>query len=150
MQKIIIKYSLFPVLICAMFVSIGFALAVDFDRIEIQVGEKTLDVEYAHSFEQRAQGLMNRKIMCEDCGMLFRYTQPKIASMWMKNTYIPLDIAFIKVDGTIADIVSMQPHDLTSIRSSVEVLYALEMNQDWFAKNNISKGQIVNIIASSD
>lgn len=145
MQKIINKYSVIPALICTLLISIGTALAADFDRITLQVGEKNLDVEYANNFEQRAQGLMNRKSMCEDCGMLFRYSKPRIASMWMKNTFIPLDIAFIKADGTIADIVTMKPHDLTSIRSSEAVLYALEMNQGWFSKNSIGKGQIVKI-----
>ena len=145
MQKMIIKYSIIPLLICALLTSIGTALAVDFDRIDIQVGEKPLNVEYAHSFEQRAHGLMNRKNMCADCGMLFRYSKPKIASMWMKNTYIPLDIAFIKTDGTIADIITMKPHDLTTIRSSEKVLYALEMNQGWFVQNKIIKGQLIKI-----
>lgn len=143
MQKIIVKYSIVPALICVLLLSTTFA--AEFARIDVQLGEKNLEVEYAHSFEQRAQGLMNRKSMCADCGMLFRYSNPRIASMWMKNTYIPLDIAFIKADGTIVDIVQMIPHDLTSIRSSEAVLYALEMNLGWFAKNDISKGQVVQI-----
>lgn len=143
MQKVIIKYAFVPALICALL--LGTAFAVEFGRIDVQIGEKLLSVEYAQSFEQRAKGLMHREDMCAACGMLFRYSKPRIASMWMKNTYIPLDIAFIKTDGTIVDIVQMTPHDLTPIRSTEEVLFALEMNLGWFEKNEIGEGHVMKI-----
>jgi uncharacterized membrane protein (UPF0127 family) len=63
--------------------------------------------------------------------------------MWMKNTLMPLDVAFIRADGKITDIKAMQPHDLTTIASSQPVLYAWEMNQGWFAKNAIKVGDMV-------
>ena len=60
--------------------------------------------------------------------------------MWMKNTYIPLDVAFIDKKGTITDIKPLQPHDLTSVGASTKVMYALEMNQGWFARHDIQVG----------
>jgi uncharacterized membrane protein (UPF0127 family) len=86
---------------------------------------------------------MDREQMCESCGMLFNFKQIKRAGMWMKNTLIPLDVAFIRADGQITDIKAMQPHDLTTTGSSQRVLYAWEMNQGWFAKNAIREGDTV-------
>nr|WP_260681631.1 DUF192 domain-containing protein [Aliiglaciecola sp. M165] len=116
---------------------------IEFERAKVQVNDIVLDVEYALTFEQRATGLMYRQSLCTNCGMLFKYSRPRIAGMWMKNTNIPLDVAFIDEHGKIIDIKAMQPHDLTSISSSKEVLYALEMNQGWFKSNGVEVGQIM-------
>lgn len=113
---------------------------VSFDRISITIGEKKYDVEYAKTFEQRAQGLMFRKELCEDCGMFFTFDSSKYAGMWMKNTFIPLDVAFIDRNGVITDIKPLMPHSLESVGSSKKVLYALEMNQGWFANHNVKVG----------
>lgn len=118
---------------------------VSFDEITITINNKTLAVEYAQTFDQRARGLMHRKSMCEDCGMLFRFDGPKRASMWMKNTFIPLDVAFIDRNGVITDIKPLKPHDLTSVGASKAVLYALEMNQGWFADNEIHVGHKITL-----
>ena len=88
---------------------------------------------------------MYRREMCENCGMLFKFDSVKIASIWMKNTYIPLDLAYINAFGKIIDIRALQPHDLTSVSSSMPVLYALEMNQGWFEKNGLSTGDTVKL-----
>lgn len=141
MQKFIVRLL---VVACTFAVLFGNAvLAVEFERAKVTVNDLKLDVEYALTFEQRATGLMHRKSMCKNCGMLFKYSRPLIASMWMKNTYIPLDIAFVDQNGKIVDIKAMQPHDLTSISSSKEVLYALEMNQGWFKANGVEVGHMM-------
>lgn len=114
--------------------------AVRFDWVSVEVNSVKVEVEYAHTWPQRAQGLMFRRELCAQCGMLFKFDYVRKASMWMKNTFVPLDVAFIRADGTIVDIKQLQPEDLTSVGSSGKVLYALEMNQGWFAKNNISEG----------
>jgi uncharacterized membrane protein (UPF0127 family) len=108
--------------------------------VSITIGKQPLEVEYAYTFEQRAKGLMFRKTLCNQCGMLFKFSGVKKASMWMQNTFLALDVAFITSDGVITDIKAMQPHDLTSVGASQAVLYALEMNQGWFAKNDIKVG----------
>jgi uncharacterized membrane protein (UPF0127 family) len=119
--------------------------SVKFDKVSVSVHSKTLELEYAQSFEQRAQGLMNREVMCEQCGMLFNFRQVKQANMWMKNTLIPLDVAFIRKDGVITDIKAMKARDLTNVSSSEEVLYAWEMNLGWFKENGISVGDTVQV-----
>jgi uncharacterized membrane protein (UPF0127 family) len=120
--------------------------AVKFDQVSLSVNAKTIKVEYAQSFEQRAQGLMHREFMCEQCGMLFNFKQVKQANMWMKNTLIPLDVAFIRKDGVITDIKVMKAHDLTTVSSSEKVLYAWEMNVGWFKENGIIVGDTVQIL----
>lgn len=108
--------------------------------VSITIGQQPLEVEYAYTFEQRAKGLMFRKTLCSQCGMLFKFSDAKKASMWMQNTFLALDVAFITSDGVITDIKPMQPQDLTSVGASQAVLYALEMNQGWFAKNGVKVG----------
>lgn len=114
--------------------------SVEFEQASVTLNGQTYAVDFAKSAQQRAQGLMFRKSLCSDCGMLFRFSPPKQASMWMKNTYIPLDVAFIDKKGTITDIKPLQPHDLTSVGASTKVMYALEMNQGWFARHDIQVG----------
>lgn len=121
------------------------ALLLDDGKISIEFKNQSLKVEFADTYEERALGLMHRKTLCEDCGMLFQFDSERIASIWMKNTFIPLDLAYITVDGVIVDIKQLEPLDLTSVQSSKEVLYALEMNQGWFAKNDIKEGDKISI-----
>lgn len=103
--------------------------------------EIRLDVEIAASERDRQKGLMYRTSLPHNSGMLFVFEKEKRLSFWMKNTYIPLDIAFIDSHGVIKDIYQMRPLD-TSVfyNSSTEVRYALEVNQWWFEKNGISAG----------
>ncbi len=121
------------------------ALLANDGNINIEFANKSLQVEFADSFEERALGLMYRKSLCEDCGMLFQFDDERIASIWMKNTFVALDLAYITVDGQIVDIKQLKPHDLASVKSSKQVLYALEMNQGWFAKNGVKVGDKISI-----
>lgn len=121
-------------------------LAEDDGKVSIQIGEKTLNIAYADSPLERQLGLMYRKKMCDDCGMLFKFERSKIAGIWMKNTYIPLDLAYITKDGIIVDIKPLTPHDLVAVNSPEPVLYALEMNQGWFDKQNIRVGDKVDLL----
>ena len=103
--------------------------------------EIRLNVEVAATESAREKGLMFRSSLPENSGMLFVFEKDKRLSFWMKNTYIPLDIAFINSKGVITDILQMRPLD-TSVfyNSSTEVRYALEVNQWWFAKHGINPG----------
>ena len=91
------------------------------------------------------KGLMFRQMMGADHGMLFIFEQEMPRRFWMKNTFIPLDVAFFTSSGEIIDIKQMTPHDLTSVPSSKPVLYALEMNQGWFKAKNIQIGAILEL-----
>ncbi len=103
-------------------------------------------VEIAATDEKRRKGLMWRDELPENQGMLFVFPNPEIQSFWMRNTYIPLDIAYIDENWIISDILQMEPlTDSIQYESSRPVPYALEMNQGWFASHNISVGDKVSL-----
>ena len=139
----------FILMLCLQSAMLVHAEPQEFGQIGLKVKNIELNIEYADNYERRAQGLMFRKSLCGECGMFFRFGNPRIAGIWMKNTFVPLDVAFIRKDGVITDIKALTPHDLTSINSSEIVLYALEMNQGWFKKNGIAVGDKINILPSS-
>ena len=104
-----------------------------------------IKAELAVTDEERLQGLMHRKDLPDGEGMLFIYDRDQIMSFWMKNTFVPLSIAFIASDGKIIEIKDMYPHDETSVLSSRSVRYALEVPQGWFLSSGIMPGDIVNL-----
>ena len=104
-----------------------------------------ITVEIARTDEERAKGLMFRKTLPDGQGMIFVFDRDQQLSFWMKNTVIPLSIAFIASDGHIVDIKDMQPNDLNSVISSRSVRYALEVPQGWFGRVNVKPGDIVKI-----
>lgn len=112
---------------------------------ELRIGEHTLTVEIASTPEERAVGLMHRKSMKEDRGMIFVFENDQILSFWMKDTLIPLSIAFISADGTIRQIEDMEPESLSSVTSRRSVLYALEVNRGWFVERGIVPGDVVDL-----
>lgn len=99
-----------------------------------------ISVEIAIDDKQRAQGLMNRKSLEDGKGMIFVFDRDQIMSFWMKNTLIPLSIAFISSDGRILEIHDMEPFDLNSTHSKRSARYALEVPQGWFSRAGISVG----------
>ena len=109
--------------------------------------EIRLQVEIADTDEKRSQGLMFRKKLDVNSGMLFVFSQDQYMNFWMKDTYIPLSIAFIDKKGKITEILHMKPLDDSIIYSSkAKARYALEVNLGWFSKNSINVGcRILNI-----
>jgi uncharacterized protein len=99
-----------------------------------------ITVELALTPAARAQGLMRRTDLPADHGMLFVYPGEEILSFWMKDTTIPLSIAFMDSTGRIVDIQDMAPLDETSHRSAAPAQFALEMNRGWFAGHGIGVG----------
>ncbi|MDR0730399.1 MAG: DUF192 domain-containing protein [Treponema sp.] len=99
-----------------------------------------LRTEIARSAEEKKQGLMFRKSLADGHGMLFVFDRDQIMSFYMKNTYVPLSIAFISSDGTITEIRNMRPLDETTIQSSWSVRYALEVPQGWFDRAEVKAG----------
>jgi len=108
-------------------------------------GPVEITVELARTDEEKAQGLMHRKKLPDGEGMIFIYDRDQQMSFWMKNTLIPLSIAFIASDGRIIEIRDMQPLDLSSVRSSRSVRYALETPQGWFDRAGVQAGDVLNI-----
>jgi uncharacterized membrane protein (UPF0127 family) len=106
----------------------------------------SISVEVALSDKDRMYGLMNRKSLPENEGMLFIFSREQYLNFWMKNTSIPLSIAYIDAYGVIKEIQDMKPMDASiTYPSKYPVKYALEVNLGWFEKNNISSGSRVNI-----
>ncbi len=107
-------------------------------------GQFTYNIELAISGEQRTRGLMFRKQMPQDYGMLFDFDRTQKVMMWMKNTFLPLDMIFMRVDGTIAHIVeNTTPHSLAIISSRFPVRYVLELNAGEVARTGMRPGQIL-------
>lgn len=111
--------------------------------IPINVAGIELKVELATTTEEQILGLMYRDKLEDNMGMLFVFPKEQTLSFWMKDTHIPLSIAFIKADGRIVQIESMKPHSLDSHVSKEKAKYALEMNDGWFKAHNVKDGDIV-------
>jgi len=99
-----------------------------------------LNLELADTPIKRSYGLMDRKDLSKDDGMIFIFPRKARQNFWMKNTYIPLDIAFLDDSGKILQIESMSPLSTRAVYSNQECKYAIEVNQGWFLKNNIDVG----------
>ena len=111
----------------------------------LRINDITLNVEIAQDPESLQEGLMFRESLPENQGMLFVFPYERILSFWMRNTYIPLDIAFINSAGQIIDIQTMEPIDESKhYISSAPALYALEVNGGWFERHQIGVGATVN------
>lgn len=108
--------------------------------IRLTAGFHLIDAEVAQTPQQRQIGLMNRPTMAANTGMLFVFEEPAGQCFWMKNTLLPLSIAFIADDGTIVNLADMKPFDEGSHCSAKPVRFVLEMNQGWFAKRGIQAG----------
>ena len=108
--------------------------------VQISAGMHNIVAEVASTPAQRSMGMMMRTEMATHEGMLFVFEQPSPQCFWMRNTLLPLSIAFIADDGTIVNLADMQPKSDDSHCSKQPVRYALEMNQGWFAKRGIKAG----------
>ncbi|PZC42054.1 MAG: Uncharacterized conserved membrane protein, UPF0127 family [Chloroflexi bacterium] len=108
----------------------------------------TIEIELADTPTHRACGLMFREQLPDDSGMLFLFPADTGGGFWMRNTLIPLSIAFIGADGRIQEIRDMQPLDETSVRPADAYRWALEVNQGWFAANTIAVGDRVRLTGS--
>ncbi|MEY4731030.1 MAG: hypothetical protein RL020_2188 [Pseudomonadota bacterium] len=137
--QLIIRFTL----ICLFFLITTEAAHARDNRISLHINGHTIRAEVARTQEERSKGLMNRRHMGKNDGMLFVFEQPQTVSMWMKNTLLPLSVAFIDDQGRIINIAEMLPETLTTHSSLSPAKYALEMNAGWFEKNKILAGKSV-------
>ena len=109
--------------------------------ITISVAGKAVTAEVADEPQERVTGLMFRKNLASDSGMLFVMPEPEHAAFWMKNTTLPLSVAYINESGLILEIHDLRPLDEKPVPSAFSnIAYALEMEQGWFARNGILAG----------
>lgn len=113
---------------------------LDLQRATLQAGRQKISVQLARTPQQRQTGLMHRRSMPQQEGMLFVFDQPGVQCFWMKNTLLPLTAAFVDDDGTIVNLADMQPQTETSHCSARPVRYVLEMNQGWFKRHGVKAG----------
>jgi uncharacterized membrane protein (UPF0127 family) len=111
--------------------------------IELRVGTRLARVEVVSDDRLRQRGLMYRESLPKDEGMLFLFPTKRSLSFWMRNTLIPLSIAYIDDEGMILEIRDMRPKDESSTRSKHEVRFALEMNQRWFREAGADVGTLI-------
>jgi uncharacterized membrane protein (UPF0127 family) len=122
---------------------ISVAHAQSLPKIPLYIHGEEIWVEVAKSPEERNHGLMGRKHLGKDEGMLFIFETEDYHGFWMKDTVIPLSIAFIDKDSRIVSIADMRPQTLDSHLPPEPVLYALEMNKGWFSSHGIKTGDVV-------
>ena len=116
------------------------ALAQEPPSVQLSAGMHLIRAEVAADFATRAQGLMHRKSLVPNSGMLFIFEAAEIHGMWMKNTLIPLSVAFVDEKGAIINIEDMQPQTEDSHCAARPARYALEMSRGWFAARGIKPG----------
>lgn len=119
------------------------ALAQQLPLMELTAGFHRIEAEVAATHAARTQGLMQRQQMAQQHGMLFVFTHDATHCMWMKNTLIPLSVAFLDADGRILNIAEMKPHSEQNHCAVRPARYALEMNHGWFAQRGIRAGDVI-------
>lgn len=108
--------------------------------LELKAGMHLIRAEVAADFSSRARGLMHRKSLAPNAGMLFIFDDAALHCMWMKNTYVPLSVAFLDEKGEIINIADMEPQSERSHCAARPARYALEMERGWFAQRGVKPG----------
>jgi uncharacterized protein len=143
-----ISFSIFAALACvsALATYAPAALAQvnkDLPVVELKIKNHKLKVEVAATAETRTIGLMNRFSLAPDSGMLFVFPQSEQLGFWMRNTFIPLSIAYVDSKGVILNIADMKPKDESTHPSKGPAMFAVEMKQGWFKDKGIVAGDKV-------
>jgi uncharacterized membrane protein (UPF0127 family) len=128
--------------VCAGFAAAATAFA-QLPTVELSAGIHLIRAEVAYTFETRGQGLMFRKSLGPNEGMFFAFPRTEIHCMWMKNTLIPLSVAFLDEKGRVVSISDMQPQTETSHCAAAPAKFALEMSRGWFAAKGIRAGATI-------
>lgn len=115
------------------------------DQVALGINGRMLWVEVAHTPAARRKGLMYRESLGENEGMLFVFEDDRVLAFWMKNTGIPLSIAFLEKNGKVTDIFDMEPYSKEPVRSSRPCRYAIEANRDFFTHAGLQIGDRVNL-----
>lgn len=117
------------------------------DRFALKVGARTVQVQVAITPAESAQGLMFRREMGADEGMIFLANWPHRMSFWMRNTYLPLDIGYFDAEGVLREVYPMYPHDERRVVARGRVQFALEMHQGWYSRAGVKIGDQLDLAA---
>ena len=113
---------------------------LELPRVTLSAGMHLIQAQVAATPDQRSIGLMSRREMPANEGMLFVFERPEVQCFWMKNTLLPLTAAFVADDGSVVNLADMKPQTTDSHCSTQPVRYVLEMHQGWFDKRGIKAG----------
>ena len=130
--------------------AVPLALSILFPAVlpgTLLVAGDTLFVDVLTTEEERALGLMFRTELPENRGALFVFPRPQYLSFWMKNTYIPLDLAFLDASGVIVELHALEPLNERPVTSSTPVPFALEVNRGYFARRGVGVGDTIRLPA---
>ncbi len=133
------RYRMLAVTVALIAIAVG-ARADPLLTFPLRIKSHEIRVEVANTEKSMRTGLMFRDRLAEDSGMIFVYSLPDIQAMWMKNTRIPLSVAFADTNGRILNIEDMEPLSEKAHRSRGAAAYALEMNRGWFSQHGIGPG----------
>ncbi len=136
-------FALIATALSAVAIPAGAQSGAKFRTIPLNIGIHVIQAEAAANPAQREQGLMFREKLGINEGMVFLFDSSASVCMWMKNTPLPLSVAFIDAQGRIVNIEDMQPQTTDSHCAKQPAKYALEMNQGWFSRKNIKPGALI-------
>ena len=136
-------------LLAALALAVSPALAQQLPVVQLNAGMHLIHAEVAADYPSRMQGLMYRTTMPSNAGMLFIFDDNQRQCMWMKNTLIPLSVAFIDETGKVINIEDMAPQTEDSHCAAAPARYALEMNRGWFAQRGVKAGAVIGGIVKS-
>lgn len=139
---LLMRYTLLGIITLG-FLLLGCSEGSSMEEITVEINGKTLTLEVARTPEERAEGLMNRKSLPPSHGMIFIFEREKKLSFWMKDTTIPLSIAFVGNRGVIREIHDMEPLSLDPVISTYSVRYAIEVEQGEFQRLGVVPGDRV-------
>lgn len=142
------KPAAFVVIVLCMMLIASCTTVLERQAIQIKTNKGqyiTLQVERARNSKERERGYMYRRRITDGEGMLFEFEKDMRLSFWMKNTYVPLSIAYITASGQIGEIYNMKANDLTSVQSIKRYRYALEVPQGWYERNSVTVGSTVSL-----
>ena len=122
------------------FVSLAAGARAELPEITLSVGGQKITAEVASTDAERSLGLMHRRMLPENRGMLFVFPEVAMHAMWMMNTYVPLSVAFLDERGVIINIEDMEPHTRDAHPAARPAKYALEVNRGWFRKRGLGAG----------
>lgn len=137
-RQSIMKGALLGAVLCA-----GPSLAQPMPLAELGAGMYRIEAEVAHTAQARQVGLMMRKTMAPQHGMVFVFEHDATHCMWMKNTFLPLSVAFVDAQGKVINIEDMQPQSEDNHCAAAPARFALEMNLGWFRERGIKAGDVL-------
>ncbi len=119
--------------------------SIESKRVMLSINGRPLDVEIARTKRQREKGLMFREELGWNEGMLFIFPEEQFLSFWMKDTSIPLSIAFLDCSGVVVDIYDMEPYSSDPVRSTRKCRFAIEVNRGFFRDAGLTDGDSIDL-----